>query len=381
MNNGSMLSSEPGVLLENYTGMFTVGVVIGYVFNFDYKYGVIIGMVITLAYAVGGGMLAGIYTDVFQGIVMALTSLFIIGIAISSGGGLENITMTIANSEALADGLGQKFVGPFGLAPYTLVMSWFLLFALGVIGQLHLVHKFFMIKDVKKIKHGALLSTIPSIIAGFLAFVVGMSVKSLVLSGQLEPLVKPDDAIIVFLLQYTTPLLTGIAFSGIASAIMSTADSFINIASACAVRDIPKTLDKVLTEKQELKYGRIVSIACGTISVLLALSLSSEGIAILGAFGWGTFAAALSPAIGLGFNWKRATKEGVIVSMLVGLILTITLEVSSVLGATWYVDNIKPLGIYNGVFAFCISLSLLIIVSLCTAKPELDADIEALLDC
>ncbi len=359
-----------------------MGVVIGYVFNFDYKYGVIIGMVITLAYAVGGGMLAGIYTDVFQGIVMALASVFIIGFAISAGGGLENITTTISTAPALAEGgIGHKFVGPFGAAPYTLVMSWFLLFALGVIGQPHLVHKFFMIKDTKKLKMGAFLSTVPSIIAGTLAFVVGMSVKSLVLSGQLEPLVKPDDAIVVFLLHFTTPVLTGIAFAGIASAIMSTADSFINIASAAAVRDIPKSLNKTFTEKQELQYGRIVSIICGVISVGLALSLSDEGIAILGAFGWGTFAAALSPTIGLGFNWKGATKMGVIISMLAGLFGALALEFGKVLAMPWYMNNINNLGIYNGVFAFCISLILLIVVSLFTEKCELDEDIDALLDC
>ncbi len=370
-----------GVVLYLATQLLAMGVVIGYVFNFDYTYGVIIGMIITLVYAVGGGMLAGIYTDVFQGIIMALASIFIIGFAIAAGGGLENITMSIATAPALAEnGLGHKFVGPFGLAPYTLVMSWFLLFALGVIGQPHLVHKFFMIKDTRKLKLGAFLSTVPSIIAGVLAFVVGMSVKSLVISGQLEPLLKADDAIVVFLLHFTTPVLTGIAFAGIASAIMSTADSFINIASAAAVRDIPKSLNKVLTEEQELKYGRIVSVICGVVSVVLALSLSDEGIAILGAFGWGTFAAALSPTIGLGFNWRGATKIGVIVSMVSGLFGAIFLELGKILQMSWYMNNINDLGIYNGVFAFCISLILLIVVSLFTKKCEIDSDIDAVIE-
>ncbi len=370
-----------GVVLYLATQLLAMGAVIGYVLNIDYQYGVIIGMVITLLYAVGGGMLAGIYTDVFQGIVMAITSVFIIGFAVSAGGGLENITTTIASSPLLAEGnLGDKFVGPFGVLPYTTVMSFFFLFAIGVIGQPHLVHKFFMIKDTKKLKYGALLSTIPSIIAGVLAFVVGMSVKSLVLSGQLQPLENADDAIIVFLLNYTTPILTGIAFSGIASAIMSTADSFINIASAAAVRDIPRAIGVEVSPKQELKYGRIVSTLCGIISVVLALTLGSEGIAILGAFGWGTFAAALSPAIGLGFNWKGATKMGVKVSMFVGLFGAIFLEISKVQEAAWYMKNIAPLGIYNGVLAFCISLILLIVVSLFTTKHEIDKDIIAVMD-
>ncbi len=370
-----------GVVLYLATQLLAMGSVIGYVLNIDYQLGIVIGMVITLLYAVGGGMLAGIYTDVFQGIVMAFTSVFIIGFAVKAGGGLENITETIASSPLLAEGsLGQKFVGPFGVLPPITVMSFFFLFALGVIGQPHLVHKFFMIKDTKKLKYGALLSTIPSIIAGVLAFVVGMSVQSLVLSGELEPLVNQDDAIIVFLLNFTTPVLTGIAFSGIASAIMSTADSFINIASAAAVRDIPKSFDKELSEKQELNYGRIVSAICGIISVVLAITLGSEGIAILGAFGWGTFAAALAPTIGLGFNWKGATKMGVKVSMIVGLFGAVFLEISKVQELAWYTKHIAPLGIYNGVLAFCISLVLLIVVSLIGKEEQIDNDVVAVLE-
>ncbi len=369
-----------GVVLYLATQLLAMGTVIGYVFNFDYKLGIVIGMIITLLYAVGGGMLAGIYTDVFQGIMMALASLFIIGFAISAGGGLEEITMTIANSEALAGGLGQKFVGPFGVLPFTTVMSFFLLFALGVVGQPHLVHKFFMIKDTRKLKNGAILSTVPSIIAGVLAFVVGMSVKSLVLSGKLAPLENPDDAIIVFLLHFTTPVLTGIAFSGIASAIMSTSDSFINIAAAAAVRDIPKALDKELNEKEELQYGRIVSIVCGVVAVVLAVTLSKDGIAVLGAFGWGTFAAALTPAIAFGFNWKGATKAGVNVSMFVGLFGAMILEMGKALKMDWYVNGIAPLGFYNGVFAMCISIVLLIVVSLFTKKDDIDEDILVVLD-
>lgn len=371
-----------GVVLYLATQLLAMGVVLGYVFNIPVATGIIIGMVITLLYAIGGGMLAGIYTDVFQGFMMAITSIIIFAYALSAGGGMFNIANVIANSPALAKGgLGFKFVGPFGIIPPILAMSWFFLFALGVVGQPHLVHKFFMIKDIKKLKHGALLSTIPAIISGLLAFGVGVAVKSLVLSGQLDPLVKADDAITVFLLNYTTPVLTGLAFAGIASAIMSTADSFINIASAAAVRDLPNALGKKLSEEAELKWGRITALGCGVISVALALSLSAEGIALLGAFGWGTFAAALAPAIGLGFNWKRATKEGAVASIAVGLALGIGLEIAKVLKLGWYVNGIGSIGIYNGVFALCISVIVFIVVSMLTKPAKLDEAIEAVMDC
>jgi len=370
-----------GVVLYLATQLLAMGVILGYVFNISVTTGVIIGMVITLLYAIGGGMLAGIYTDVFQGTMMAITSIVIFAYALSIGGGMFNITEIISTSPALAEGgLGYKFVGPFGIIPPILAMSWFFLLALGIVGQPHLVHKFFMIKDIKKLRHGAFLTTVPAIISGLLSFGVGMVIKSKVMSGELAALAKADDAITVFLLTYTTPILTGLAFAGIASAIMSTADSFINIASAAAVRDLPNAFGKKLSEKSELQWGRISALVLGVVSVALAVGLSSEGIALLGAFGYGTFAAALAPAIGLGFNWKRATKEGAIASIASGLFIGIGLEIGKVLKMAWYTDGLGSLGIYNGVFALSVSAIVFIVVSLITKPVKLDKDIEAVMD-
>jgi len=371
-----------GVVLYLATQLLAMGVILSYVFGISVTAGVAIGMVITLLYAIGGGMLAGIYTDVFQGTMMAVTSIVIFAIALSVGDGMENITNAIAHSTALAEGgLGFKFVGPFGILPPIAIMSFFFLLALGIVGQPHLVHKFFMIKDIKKLRHGAFLTTMPAIIAGLLSFGVGVLIKSQVLTGNLEPLLKADDAITVFLLNYTTPVLTGLAFAGIASAIMSTADSFINIASAAAVRDIPLAFGTKLNEKEELKWGRITALVCGVISVVLAVGLSSEGIALLGASGYGTFAAALAPAIGLGYNWKRATKEGAAASIGLGLTLGIVLEVSKSLKLAWYLNSLGKLGVNNGVFSLSISVIVFIVVSMLTKQEKIDKDIDAVMSC
>ncbi|SHH34704.1 sodium:solute symporter family transporter [Clostridium grantii] len=371
-----------GVVLYLATQLLAMGVILSYVFNISVATGVIIGMIVTLLYAIGGGMIAGIYTDVFQGTMMVITSIVIFAIAMSKGGGMLNITNVISTAPALSEGaLGLKFVGPFGIVAPIVAMSWFFLLALGIVGQPHLVHKFFMIKDIKRLRHGALLTTVPAIISGLLSFGVGIVVKSKVMSGELAVLVKADDAITVFLLNYTTPVLVGLAFAGIASAIMSTADSFINIAAAAAVRDLPNALGKKLSEKSQLKWGRITSLACGVVSVSLALGLSSGGIALLGAFGYGTFAAALAPTIGMGFNWKRATKEGAISSIAVGLIVGIVLEVAKVLKMGWYMNGLGSLGIYNGLFALSISTIVFIAVSFLTKPAELDKGIEAVMDC
>lgn len=378
----SAVATIAGTVLYLATQLLAMGVIIGYVFNISVVTGLIIGMVIMLIYAIGGGMLAGVYTDVFQGAMMVIASVAIFIYVLKTGNGMFNITEAIANSEALAKGgAGYKFVGPFGLLPPITAMSYYFIMAMGVVGQPHLVHKFFMIKDIRRLKWGAVLTVIPAIISGFLAFGVGIVVKSLVVSGKLPALANPDDAITVFLLNYTNPVLTGIAFAGIASAVMSTGDSFVNIASAAVIRDLPFAFGKTIDSKKELMLGRIASIGCGILSVGLAVGLGKDGIALLGAFGWGTFAAALAPVVGLGFNWKRATKEGAISSIVAGLGVSVLFEMAKTLKAGWYMNFFGKLGLHNGSFALGISLIVFIVVSLLTTPAKLDKNLEAVMDC
>lgn len=352
------------------------------IFNISHKWAVVIGMLIVLIYSAAGGMLAGVYTDVFQGTIMIIASILIFFTSLKAGGGTVNMTTTIANSMEN----GANFVGPWGLVSPITAMSWFFLLSIGIVGQPHIVHKFFMVRDTNDLKWGPTLAAVGGMLAGLLWFGVGLVIKHLSLSGQLSAesmallAESADNTIVVFLNNYVPRVIAGVVYAGIASAIMSTADSFINIASAAVVRDLPFSFGKELDSKQELYYGRIAVIILSIIAVILALTLGAQGIALLGAFGWGTFAAALAPAVGIGFNWKRGTKEGALWSIIVGLVLNVGLEVAKTLGLPFYANNIGNKGIYNGTLSLAVSIIVYIVVSYMTKAQPLDKEIEALLD-
>jgi Na+/proline symporter len=67
------------------TNILALGLVIDAIFGVGVSAGIWIGMLITLAYSVAGGMLAGIYTDVFQGLLMACASLLVFIFAMDAG--------------------------------------------------------------------------------------------------------------------------------------------------------------------------------------------------------------------------------------------------------------------------------------------------------
>src|SRR5437773_1806444 len=74
------------------TNALAMGVVINSIFGVGLGWGIWIGMGITLAYSASGGILAGIYNDVFQGTLMAVASVLVFLFVLQFGGGLPPLT-------------------------------------------------------------------------------------------------------------------------------------------------------------------------------------------------------------------------------------------------------------------------------------------------
>ncbi len=365
-----------GIVLFMATQVLALGTIISFIFGISLEAGVIIGMAIVAAYSSAGGILAGSYTSAFQGTMMAIGSILVFALTLHVGGGMTNITETIATTNFT--GMEQampEFVGPWGLVSPVLAMSWFFVLSIGIVGQPHVVNRLYMIEDVKKLKWGPVVAAIPAIVGGLLFFGVGLVMRYLVMTGEIAELANPDNAILVFVMEYAHPVLAGIVLAGVTAAIMSTCDAFINIASAAAVRDIPFALNSKLSDQKQLFYGRIATIVISIITVIAVIVLGDRGIALLGAVGWGTFAAALAPALGLGLNWQGATKEGAIASIVTGLGLSLVLEILSILEV-----YTLPHGMYVHGLAMVVSLIVFILVSYLTTGQELPDKITTILE-
>ena len=68
--------------------------------------------------------------------------------ALDAGGGLERMARTIAASEAF----GPDHLDPLGATPVVAALGLFFVFAVGTLGQPHMLHKFFMLDDPRKLK-------------------------------------------------------------------------------------------------------------------------------------------------------------------------------------------------------------------------------------
>lgn len=333
------------------------------------------GLAVVLFYSAAGGMVAGVYTDVFQGTLMMATAGAVFWQALRVGGGLQRMTAAISES---AD-FGAHFLEPFGTAPGWTAIGFFFVFSVGTLGQPHVLHKFFMLKDPTQLKW------MPLVIGGsqtvcLLVWVgIGVAVPALAASGRIAPLLRADDATPIFLLNFTPDLLAGLTLAGVLAAIMSTADSFLSIGSAALVRDLPRALGRPVGD--QLHWGRWATLGIALGAAAFAY-LYDDLIALLGTFAFGAFAAALAPALAVGLNWRRVTARAASASIAVGLLLNLTLEFLS--RQTFFPGLPKlPLaaGALPSAVALACSFAVLFAATWLDRSPRrIDEDVAAVLD-
>ncbi len=325
---------------------------------------VAIACAVLVFYCVTGGILASVYTDLVQGAIMIVAALFVFGAALSAvDGGLAGIAGTL-----MAD--DPEAISPWGTLGMMGALSWFFLFAIGGSGQPHVITKLMMNRHIDDARRILPVSAGGYLLCSLLWVSIGLAVRALVLQGAQPELASPDEAAPRFLQLYANPLLAGVVFAALFAAIMSTADSFLNLGAAAVVHDIPRAL-RGRSLRRELLSARVATVVIAVGSALFALYSRQDLVALLGAFGWGTFAAALVPTVTIGFNWKRATATAANVAIVTSLAVNFGIEIF---------DVAVPWGMDGGAIALLLSLTLFFGISLASRPPVIDPDIDAVMD-
>lgn len=323
---------------------------------------VLISCSILVFYSVTGGIIASVYTDLVQGGIMVVGAVLVfLAVIHTYDGGMAEISQVIQADDPEA-------IGPWGTLGMIGCLSWLFVFGLGSAGQPHVITKMMMNKKVSDARYILPVSLFGYAFSALLWIGIGLAMRALVLSGIQPELATADAAAPQFLQHYAHPILAGLVFAGLFAAIMSTADAFLNIGTAAVMHDIPKALNR--TVKNELLWARVTTVLLTIFAGVFAL-YTGDLVAILGAFGWGTFAAAIVPVVGLGFNWKRATATAANTAIIVSLCVNFFVKI--------YKVSI-PYGIDVGALSLVISLTLFIGISLFSKAPKLDPDVEAVMD-
>ncbi len=323
-----------------------------------------IACAVLVFYCVTGGILASVYTDLVQGAIMIVAAIFVFIAAITAvDGGLTGIATTLLEDD-------PESISPWGTLGMIGAMSWFVVFVLGMAGQPHVITKLMMNRRVEDVRRTLPVSAAGYALCSLLWLSIGLAMRALVIQGGHPELSGPDEAAPQFLQFHAGPMLAGIVFAGLFAAIMSTADSFLNLGAAAVVHDIPRALTG-RSLSNELFWARVATVLLAVGSAIFVLYSRQDLVALLGAFGWGTFAAALVPTVAIGFNWKRATATAANVAIVTSLVVNFGIELFGIA---------VPYGINAGFVALLLSLTLFFGISLASPPPKLDPDIEGVME-
>jgi Na+/proline symporter len=349
------------------TNVLALGVVVAALTGWSLGVSIWVGTAVVFAYSVSGGILAGIYTDLFQGALMAVASTLIFAVALDTGGGLAQLSRTLQS-------LDPGFLTPWGTGTVIGAISFYFVFSVGTLSQPHVVHKFYMLRDARRLKWYPLLMGAAMLVTLLLYLGVGLAMKAAVLRGDQPPLASPDDATPTFLLRYTTPALAGLVFAGVAAAIMSTVNAFLNVGAAALTHDLTRAFGH--SGGNALRRGRWATVAIAVLAALVA-QLSGQLVVFLGIFGFGLFASTMVPSLAIGLNWPGGTRAGALASMATGLVLTLTAET-----AAFFKLVTLPRGVSISGLALASSILVYVAVSWVTRRTasDIDPEVRALLD-
>ena len=339
---------------------------------------VIISVSVLLFYSVTGGIVASVYTDLVQGSIMIVAGvlIFLTTLTVMDGGATGAMNVLMQDD--------PEGMGPWGTIGLVGCMSWYFMFSVGSVGQPHIVTKAMMVRNIRNYRYMPVVTVIGYSLTALLWISIGLIMRALVVSGQHPELAAPDAAAAEFLGNYAHPLLAGVVFAGLFAAIMSTADAFLNIGAAALVHDIPGSLrrragkpaipDSLEKQRRELFQARLGTVFLAGIAAAFALYsfyVNDRLVALLGAFGWGTFGAALVPAVAIGLNWKRATPLAANTAIVFSLVVNFGIEVF----------NVRiPGGVHGGTVALLGALLLFFGISLASKPQPIDPEIEAIMD-
>lgn len=329
-----------------------------------YNIGLIITMVLVIAYVYAGGSFADIYTDAVQAVLMAVMGVvvFISALWVFDGG----FTGAFTEIDAV---LSEKdpnlvaIVNPNSLVFYSIpaiIGAFIIQFAFS--SQPQLFNKVLALKDPRDMRKMIITYAVSAL--AFLFVIFGG------LYAAVEVTVDhPDQALLEYVMKVFPAIIAAFLGITVIAAAMSTTDGLFVVMSTVIANDIyrkflvPKGIvktDPEIVDEVSLKISRYVVIIVGVLSYLLVLNPPES----LGMFLWigisGVASGTMGPLLA-GLFWpKIATKTAAQVSLVSGVFAYIIILVTD-----FELSNLAA-----GAWAVLVGLAAMMIVGLFTQKSD-----------
>ncbi|MBT5776676.1 MAG: sodium:solute symporter family protein [Candidatus Marinimicrobia bacterium] len=319
--------------------------------------GTIIAAIFIIAYTMLAGLVSVAYTDVANGIIIIFSFVIAIPIFLAQAGGFSGMA---ASFEAMGKPEHMNFFGVYSTMDiFNFCLPPFLL----IMGDANMYQRFFASKNAK----GAEQAT------KVLIFAVLLAELMIIFSAWVVSSMIPDAEVGKYVLIYAAhkllpTFLGAIMMTTIVGIIISTADSFLLVPATTLMRDVYLNyINPKANEKKIVLLSRVLVLGLGIIAYIVSLGFAkSSGFFERALYAYTIYGAAITPSLVAALFWKRATKEGAVVSILTGTVTTLLWKEAA------FIQNIIPQNIYNNMDevlpAITLSVVSLVVVSLLTKK-------------
>ena len=292
----------------------------------NYYTGIAIGFGIVVMYIFSGGFLAVAWSDFFQGSLMFVGLLLLPVVAYFSLSGDASIIEGLRNIDpALLNIWGS---GGLTLMNFVAVLG-LLSIGIGFMGSPQVYVRFIAIKNEAEIEKGKWVALFYTLLTDSAAVMIGILGRYMLTQAGDNPEMilgnAAENVLALVLGQVMPTLIIGVYIAAVLSAVMSTVDSLLVVASSAVTRDFyQQILYPGVDEKWLMGFSKKVTLTLAILALGVALAVSvlspTRTVFWFVIFGWSGIAATFCPVIILSIFWKGFTEKGAIASMVTGFL-------------------------------------------------------------
>lgn len=242
-----------GAQIVAFSALMTV------MFDLEKTLSVFIGIGIVIVYSTFGGIKSVIATQVFHFLVLVISIPLVLYFLVSGLGGID----------AVRASLPETHLNAMGSMSIIALITGFLNFFLGETLVPPYVQRLLIGKNVRATARGTIFSGLLSIPFFALVGLIGVAAMSA------DPQLTATEALPFAIQNYMPIGLKGLAAAGIISAILSSADAFLNAVSVSFTQDVVKPLKPDISDKKALYIAKLANLTAGVIAIFFALTVES----------------------------------------------------------------------------------------------------------
>ena len=310
----------------------------------NYFTGALLGFGIVLVYIFIGGFVAAVWSDMFQGLLMFFGLVLlpiVVWFSMDHGQGI------ISGLNAIDPALTDIWGGHEDVWMNVFTILGFSMIGLGFLGSPQVYVRFMSIRNEEEIDKGKWVAIAFTFLTDAAAVTIGILARVLFTKSGQDPEaifgIGATDVLKLMTENFLPYVLVAIYVAIVLSAIMSTIDSLLIIASSAITRDFyQKIFHPEIKDEDLTKLSRIVTIVMALIALVIAMTIAilspERQVFWVIIFGWSGIAATFCPVIILSLFWKGYTENGAIASMIAGFLSVIVIK--------FVFQNLEGLGPY-----------------------------------